>query len=67
MAGIRRHAESRDNRMQNGFLLRAGLHGLFDEELLRVHPDTLEVIDPRLEPWYYALAARRSGCRRTRG
>jgi hypothetical protein len=59
-AHIDGHAESRDNRVQNGLLLRADLHGLFDEGLLRINPDTLEVvIDPRLEPWYRALGGQK--------
>ncbi len=48
-AHIRPHAVSGLNASTNGLLLRADLHTLFDDELLRIHPDTLTVwIHPTL-------------------
>ena len=42
-AHIDPHSEYGDNRTENGLLLRADLHVLFDAGLLRVHPQTLTV------------------------
>jgi len=43
-AHIVEHFETGDNSLDNGLLLRADLHVLFDEGLLRIHPDSLTVI-----------------------
>lgn len=40
---IEQFATSGDNRIENGLLLRADLHILFDMRLLRVHPDSLRI------------------------
>jgi predicted restriction endonuclease len=37
------HAETGINKTENGLLLRADLHDLFDAKLLRINPDTLRV------------------------
>ena len=37
------HAESGINALDNGLLLRADLHNLFDDGLLRINPDSLMV------------------------
>lgn len=42
-AHVYEHAQSGLNRSDNGFLLRADLHLLFDNGSLRIHPDTLEI------------------------
>lgn len=43
-AHIDPHTLSGDNRTDNGLLLRADLHTLFDLDRLCVHPDTLEIV-----------------------
>lgn len=43
-AHILLHAHSGLNRSENGILLRADLHGLFDDGLLKIDPDTLTVV-----------------------
>jgi hypothetical protein len=49
------HARSGLNHVDNGLLLRADLHTLFDDGLLRVHPDTLAVsVHPSLHATPYA-------------
>ncbi|HEY0015492.1 MAG TPA: HNH endonuclease [Longimicrobium sp.] len=67
-AHIRLHAHSGLNRSENGILLRADLHGLFDDGLLKIDPDTLTVVlDPSLRDTPYwplngaALRPRRDG------
>jgi hypothetical protein len=42
-AHIDPHSESGDNRSENGLLLRADLHALFDEGLIEIEPDTLQI------------------------
>jgi hypothetical protein len=62
------HAETGINKTENGLLLRADLHDLFDAKLLRINPDTLRVeLDPLLKDsgyWKYQgveLRARTDG------
>lgn len=43
-AHIRPYAQSADNGVQNGLLLRTDLHTLFDLGLLAVHPTTIRVV-----------------------
>jgi hypothetical protein len=43
-AHILLHADSGLNRSENGLLLRADLHSLFDDGLLRIDPTTLSVV-----------------------
>lgn len=53
-AHIRLHSESGINHTDNGILLRADLHVLFDEGLLRIDPDTCTVVvDPSLRDTSY--------------
>jgi hypothetical protein len=65
-AHISPHAESGDNRSQNGLLLRADLHVLFDLNLLRINPRSLCVdLAPSLRSAPYAeLHGRRIRTRR---
>lgn len=50
------HAKSGLNKVCNGILLRADLHILFDDNLLRIHPGTLKaIIDKCLEGTDYWL------------
>lgn len=54
-AHILEHASSGLNEMENGILLRADLHALFDDHLLRLDPDTYRVVlDPALHDSPYA-------------
>jgi hypothetical protein len=54
-AHILEHASSGLNQMENGILLRADLHALFDDHLLRLDPDTYRVVlDPALRDSPYA-------------
>lgn len=54
-AHIEPHVERADNSAGNGLLLRSDLHALFDEGLLRVHPQTLAVhLDPTITDSAYA-------------
>ena len=49
-AHIQEHAKSGLNALSNGLLLRSDLHVLFDEGLLRINPENLEVVlSPTLE------------------
>ena len=43
-AHIQGHAETGDNDIGNGILLRSDLHALFDDHLLRIHPQTMTVV-----------------------
>ncbi len=43
-AHIRPHSEDGDNRTANGLPLRQDLHALFDSGLIRIRPDTLEIV-----------------------
>ena len=43
-AHIQGHAETGDNDITNGILLRSDLHALFDDHLLRIHPQTMTVV-----------------------
>src|SRR5262249_23182413 len=43
-AHIVSHATHADERIQNGLLLRADIHTLFDLHLLRIDPDSLQVV-----------------------
>ncbi|HEX2079869.1 MAG TPA: HNH endonuclease [Longimicrobium sp.] len=53
-AHILLHADSGLNHTDNGLLLRADLHSLFDDGLLRIDPSTLSVVlDPSLKPTAY--------------
>lgn len=53
-AHILLHADSGLNHTDNGLLLRADLHSLFDDGLLRIDPSTLAVVlDPSLKPTPY--------------
>lgn len=56
-AHIRLHADSGINDSKNGILLRADLHALFDDGLLKIEPETRTVvIDPSLaETPYWTL------------
>ena len=56
-AHIRLHAGSGINDSKNGILLRADLHALFDDGLLKIEPETRTVvIDPSLaETPYWTL------------
>jgi len=48
------HAETGINKTENGLLLRADLHDLFDANLLKINPDTLRVeLDPKLKDTGY--------------
>lgn len=48
-AHINPHSRSGINSLDNGLLLRADLHTLFDERWIRIHPETLELhVDERL-------------------
>jgi hypothetical protein len=48
------HAETGINKTENGLLLRADLHDLFDANLLRINPDTLRVeLDSKLRDTGY--------------
>ncbi len=48
------HAQSGINQSDNGLLLRADIHTLFDAGLLRIHPDTVEIqVDPSLKDTAY--------------
>jgi hypothetical protein len=42
-AHINQHANKGDNKIQNGILLRADLHILFDRNLILVHPEKLSI------------------------
>jgi predicted RNA-binding protein with PUA-like domain len=59
-AHISSHAEAGLNRSDNGLLLRADLHELFDAGLLRIHPDTLRVsLSPTLKGTpYWSLSGK---------
>lgn len=63
------HAESGMNQSDNGLLLRADIHILFDADLLRISPDTLRItIDPSLKGTeYWALDGRSLRQRRDGG
>ena len=53
-AHILLHADSGLNHSKNGILLRADLHSLFDDGLLRIDPATLSVVlDPSLQSTPY--------------
>ena len=56
-AHILLHAHTGLNRSENGILLRADLHGLFDDGLLKIDPETLTIVlDPSLlDTPYWAL------------
>jgi hypothetical protein len=54
-AHIEGHATSGNNAVQNGLLLRSDLHALFDDGLLRIDPDSCEVViddSLRSTPYY---------------
>ena len=63
-AHIRSHAAQGPNRTQNGLLLRADIHRLFDDGYVTIDPDLRFVVSPRLREEfengraYYALAGR---------
>ncbi|TOO91844.1 restriction endonuclease, partial [Vibrio parahaemolyticus] len=53
-AHIMSHATSGVNHSDNGLLLRADIHSLFDSNLLRINPETFEVfIEPSLKKTPY--------------
>ena len=64
-AHIKAHAAAGPNRTQNGLLLRADIHRLFDDGYVTVDPDLRFVVSPRLRDEfengraYYALAGRK--------
>jgi hypothetical protein len=60
-AHIQPHADSGSQEVTNGILLRADVHALFDEHLVRIHPDTLEVIlaDRLRQTTYADLAGKK--------
>jgi len=67
------HSESGINKSENGLLLRADIHTLFDADLLRVDPDSLRVVlDPSLADTEYwtlngqTLRERHDGSRPSR-
>jgi hypothetical protein len=58
-AHINPHAESGINSLDNGLLLRADLHSLFDQGLLPIDPETLEIlIDDELHETEYSTYHR---------
>lgn len=59
-AHIAPHAEAQDYRSENGLLLRADIHTLFDLRLLSVDPRSgVIVVSARLGPIYQAFAGQR--------
>lgn len=68
-AHILPHAESGINKLDNGLLMRADIHSLFDAHLIKIDPMTLKVlVDPSLHdiPCYRVfhgkvLRARKDG------
>jgi predicted restriction endonuclease len=55
-AHIEPHVDRGDNSAGNGLLLRSDLHALFDEGLLRIHPETLEVqLDASVDDPHYSV------------
>ena len=62
------HTESGINKLDNGLLLRADLHSLFDAGLLRVHPETLGVeLDGSLRGTDYWQYQGKTLCKRADG
>jgi hypothetical protein len=59
-AHIEGHAESGDNRVPNGLLLRSDLHTLFDAGLLTIDPDSLCVfLAEHVRRWYPSVHGKR--------
>ena len=55
-----------DSHLENGLLLRADIHTLFDLDLIGIEPSTLRVeLHPSIQKEYGSLAGRSLGCNRT--
>ena len=66
-AHVRPHAEQGPNRVNNGLLLRADIHRLFDSGLVTIDPDLRFIVSPRVREEYqngreyYALHGKELG------
>ncbi len=67
-AHIRPYRGEEDNHIENGLLLRADIHTLFDLDLLGINPDGLRLeLHPAIAKQYGQFAGKTLGCSRRRG